>query len=1811
MLPEATGLTEILFNFTSAPVPLADLIKGRDSTWNRAACENINANVMEIKQPVPSNGVGVLHHNSSKNQSSCVEEVASVNALDGSAEMTITDSYQCHGLDACMMTVATGCPCHGIDESMGSDAVDGSSKKDQSIIDSTDSNPKAGEFERLPGPEGEEMVSPDQGSDVLINMHSMVNEKAHVLSKDDPMAVHVHTYSRRKTNAAHAAMSEKDLHAVQSSVSMRKSKRGSSTVMPQNTPFKGDESLGVKKLANSQCVSIHEKKRRRDVEWEAMIGGGGAATTINSGTCKKAGLSARAAGGSVTIKSGDSAAVTAGLQAHALSPAEKIRFKDVLKRRGGLQEYLECRSLILGLWERDVRHTLSVTDCGISAVVSSDETSRERLLWDIYDFLNYHGFINVGITTKKLKQSSEAQAGDKPQERPRVEHSAVLAIADEKSAVSYGQDSEMETVSSMKPCSYSCGNKKECSTDQELANAGNGQKKRLGQAAIILNEGTGDLDVEAMDIDKKPVVLGLQNSPAEPRLHGQSVYLGRKACSELTAVRSPGHGADEESLLDIKNRIKARNRKKKEALQNLLTPSETKQSIRSEEVRLLECKDSLLEVKGKAISREDRDIKAEADASDSYCDQEELKAEVDETTTLNTVSMSAHEFVTSHQEKKSPQKKVIIVGAGPAGLSAARHLQNMDIQVIILEARDRVGGRVFTDHTSFSGPVDLGASIITGVEADVATGRQPDPTALLCKQLDLELTILQGDCPLFDSVMGAKVPNDFDKALEVEYNSFLDETAMLAAQNGNVTMQMSLEEGLELPVKQEDWFSQEGVNELSGRIFKDDNDGGAKTIGAASMLSKENVSNLSLAQRVMDWHFTNLEYVCAAELSKVSLTYGNQDDVYGGFAGPHCMIKGGFSTVMEALGAGLDIHVEQVVSKIDYACKGGVGQVQVRTKNRNMFMADAVLLTVPLGCLKSDTIKFSPPLPDWKTASIQRLGFGLLNKVVMEFPVTFWDETVDNFGATAEKTEMRGRCFMFWNLKKTVGFPILSALVVGKAAIEDEQKEAAELLEHSLMVLRKLFGETVVPQPTAFRVTKWGSDPFSRGAYSYVAVGASGKDYDILGRPVKNKVFFAGEATCKEHPGTVGGAMMSGLREAVRILDVLYNRGDCISEAEAMAATQRQSDTERSKVRDIVKRLTAAGLSSATKMHGGKLGANEEPFSKATLLRDILGGAKTTSERLLLAKEMLQLPDSSLRAFLGTKEGLVVLNGWIQDSIGKDGTQLLRLSVRLLLAVGGDLSLVRESGIGWTVKEKVLMHASRDIRAAARQLVKMWMKAFCEEKTTHALAKTSQQSVSHRKARVLQKKKVKERKVSSVKAGASSRDNFSCALVSGGDCLQPIPEKRTQPSGCFHTEKETTEGIKKEEDVGNERLGQALELSGPVSHLETAALAAAKAANAAAKAFQTAEAAKVKQPDLPKILSFHKFAKRENMTMSDSNKRKPLQRETLVLYGKDLVTSGADARHSKVRDWAIDFSDSCSYLGSPSMLAMYDIGASSRDGFSCVVPNMPGISSTEIVGERQESCFTSNQDEALPSSKEAADDASAGSSMRGSHERRPGVCLASLNSGNMPLSSVPSIEKQNRCETVSDHHQSSDPQKLVESISTHPSADPEKCGTGFLLAGTKPESVEVNRCSLNEADDASAGSSMRVASELKIEVQKTRESFSNHLSLDPEKCRGDSPALAKPAILEGRRCSVNGSEHIKKAVTEYIAQLLMPLYKTRRINKDSFKSILKKATAKVMERRTEQEVAMDVAEFFDTKRKLKIRSLIDKLVERYLKSVQK
>ncbi|XP_073995222.1 lysine-specific histone demethylase 1A-like [Rhodnius prolixus] len=270
-------------------------------------------------------------------------------------------------------------------------------------------------------------------------------------------------------------------------------------------------------------------------------------------------------------------------------------------------------------------------------------------------------------------------------------------------------------------------------------------------------------------------------------------------------------------------------------------------------------------------------------------------------------------------------------------------------------------------------------------------------------------------------------------------------------------------------------------------------------------------------------------------------------------------VRNGYSCVPLALSEGLNIKLNTAVKQIRYDNKG-VEVVAAKGRNNGSlvtYTGDVVLCTLPLGVLKQsassanqpvpNVVQFMPPLPDWKISAIQRLGFGNLNKVVLCFDKQFWDPASNLFGHVGSTTASRGELFLFWNIYKA---PVLLALVAGEAAAIMENVSDDVIVGRCLAVLKGIFGNNNVPQPKETVVTRWRVDQWSRGSYSFVAVGASGSDYDVLAAPVHPqtpspqdnppvlpRLFFAGEHTIRNYPATVHGAFLSGLREGGRIAD--------------------------------------------------------------------------------------------------------------------------------------------------------------------------------------------------------------------------------------------------------------------------------------------------------------------------------------------------------------------------------------------------------------------------------------------------------------------------------------------------------------------------------------------------------------------------------------------------------------------------------------------------------------------------------------------------
>ncbi|PON90422.1 Lysine-specific histone demethylase [Trema orientale] len=442
---------------------------------------------------------------------------------------------------------------------------------------------------------------------------------------------------------------------------------------------------------------------------------------------------------------------------------------------------------------------------------------------------------------------------------------------------------------------------------------------------------------------------------------------------------------------------------------------------------------------------------------------------------------------------------VVIVGAGLAGLMAARQLVFLGFKVVVLEGRARPGGRVKTKKMMGDGAeaaADLGGSVLTGINGN--------PLGVLARQLGLPLHKVRDICPLY-LPDGKAVDSEIDSRVEVSFNKLLDRVCKLR--------QTMIEE-----VKSVDVALGTAL-EAFRRVY--------------------GVAKDPQERMLLDWHLANLEYANASLMSNLSMAYWDQDDPYE-MGGDHCFIPGGNETFIRALAEDLPIFYERTVESIRYGTDG----VLVYAGGQE-FRGDMVLCTVPLGVLKKGSIEFVPELPQRKRDAIQRLGFGLLNKVAILFPYNFWGGDIDTFGHLSEDPSMRGEFFLFYSYSSVSGGPLLVALVAGDAAIRFELMSPVESVRRVLDILRAIFNPKgiAVPDPIQAVCTRWGKDNFAYGSYSYVAVGSSGDDYDLLAESVGDgRVFFAGEATNKQYPATMHGAFLSGMREAANIFRVARRR---------------------------------------------------------------------------------------------------------------------------------------------------------------------------------------------------------------------------------------------------------------------------------------------------------------------------------------------------------------------------------------------------------------------------------------------------------------------------------------------------------------------------------------------------------------------------------------------------------------------------------------------------------------------------------------------
>jgi len=195
--------------------------------------------------------------------------------------------------------------------------------------------------------------------------------------------------------------------------------------------------------------------------------------------------------------------------------------------------------------------------------------------------------------------------------------------------------------------------------------------------------------------------------------------------------------------------------------------------------------------------------------------------------------------------------------------------------------------------------------------------------------------------------------------------------------------------------------------------------------------------------------------------------------------------------------------------------------------------ADHVIITLPLGVLKAGDVRFGRSLAPRRQKAIHRLEMGLLNKCWLRFDRVFWPPEPDMINFVGPQTGLWAEWLN--------GFPsTCQPLIVGfngggvADAIEalDDRATTASAME----ALRAMFG-SAIPDPVASQISRWRGDRFSRGAYSIIAVGASGKDRRALaGSDWNGRLHFAGEACAQDFPATAHGALSTGRAAAAAIL---------------------------------------------------------------------------------------------------------------------------------------------------------------------------------------------------------------------------------------------------------------------------------------------------------------------------------------------------------------------------------------------------------------------------------------------------------------------------------------------------------------------------------------------------------------------------------------------------------------------------------------------------------------------------------------------------
>lgn len=419
---------------------------------------------------------------------------------------------------------------------------------------------------------------------------------------------------------------------------------------------------------------------------------------------------------------------------------------------------------------------------------------------------------------------------------------------------------------------------------------------------------------------------------------------------------------------------------------------------------------------------------------------------------------------------------VILIGAGMAGLVCARALGERGLKVLVLEARDRVGGRIRTVRVEGQEPVELGAEFVHG---------RPSELLALIDEVGCEMYERDGAQVCFEDgalrECGEEMESAFDPLEELK--DFVGEDVSFAA-----------------------WVKGKGLSE-------------EESASATGYVEGFNAADA----RVMSARALGVQQVAedAIEGDRVFRVRGGYDQL------PLFLAKR-----VEELGG--EVRTGAVVRRLEWER----GRVRV-VANGGSFEAPKAVVTLPLGVLLGGGVRMEPE-PAGVMRAAERMRMGPVCRFTMVFRTRFWEglEPQPEMGELSFLFTFGERPSVWWTPHPEPS-SLLTGWVGGPRAQALLGKRAEELGAEACVVLGRIFGvgeAAVREQMIACHAHDWSADEFSLGSYSYVAVGGA-EASEAMCEPVMDTLYFAGEHTdVTGHWGTVHGAMRSGLRAAAQVL---------------------------------------------------------------------------------------------------------------------------------------------------------------------------------------------------------------------------------------------------------------------------------------------------------------------------------------------------------------------------------------------------------------------------------------------------------------------------------------------------------------------------------------------------------------------------------------------------------------------------------------------------------------------------------------------------